>query len=170
MGLETEVKGMEGKVEKFDYRLEVCSVNSAEEKEKWIESISRYYDKIGRLPDATERRTEIVRFLEKGNVVVILLGEEIVALVNVYCNNYETLEGYMNNGEVVVEHRRRGLMRRIMQKTVDICMEKGFKSASLHVAEGNVGAETIFLQLGFKRTGKSKETVDGLLHEMKLTL
>lgn len=121
---------------------------------------------IGRVIGEEELKNGIHKFLEKGNVIAIVVKNEILALLNVYCNNIETSECYINNVEVKTVYRSMGLSKLLMIKALNVCKESGLKKVALHVAVDNYIAINLYEAYGFVKTNETKNIGDELLVKM----
>ena len=104
---------------------------------------------IGRELSDDELRVGIRKFLDYGNVIGVLNGEKLIAMMNLYCNNDETLEAYMNNVYVLDSYRGKGLSKKMMDIAISICKDKHFKKIKLHVAPDNVVAIQLYEKYDF---------------------
>ena len=101
-----------------------------------------------------------------GNIIVIQ-NPSIIAFLLLYCTRIDNLDAYICNVYVLEPYRGMGLSKKLLNKAVDVCKEKGFKSVSLHVSETNTEAIRIYEKFGFVRTGLYKMDIEGKQIEMK---
>lgn len=90
------------------------------------------------------------KIVNTGNVIAIIENERIIAFALLYCNHKETLDAYLCNVYVLELYRGIGLSVSLLEKAVDVCKNKGFKSISLHVGKGNFTAIHVYKKFGFK--------------------
>lgn len=126
----------------------------------------RHNREIGRSLTEDELVSGIRKFLEHGNVFAVIVDDRIIAMLNVYCNDFETGQAYINNVYVLPTYRGNHLARELMIRAIQYCQEHGFCAICLHVAENNVAAVTTYQKLGFIFTDNTK----GESREMRLTL
>ncbi|SKB36651.1 GNAT family N-acetyltransferase [Macellibacteroides fermentans] len=129
-----------------------------------------FYMHTGRQIAEEELLLGLQKFVDKGNVFAIFDEGKIIALLNVYCNNFETKIAYINNVEVLRSYRGKGLSKIIMNSALTYCTKQGFKTVTLHVAPSNIVAEKLYLSLGFEKTGVQKKQGEDLLNEYLLKL
>ncbi len=112
---------------------------------------------IGREIDKNELCEGIEKFINVGNVFCVLHQNEIIAFLNVYCNNEETKEAYINNVEVKRAYRGQGLSKLILEAAIELCRKNAFETIALHVAVDNDVAINLYKKYGFEETGNLKE-------------
>ena len=122
---------------------------------------------IGRNLSDEELRTGIRKFLEKGDVIGIVEKDRIVAMLVLYCNNYETLEAYICNVYVVNEYRGNNLSLQMVEKAVEICKDRRFRTIRLHVSESNIPAVKTYRKLGFAFSDGYRGTDREMVLELK---
>lgn len=113
-----------------------------------------------------ELENSIDKFLEYGNIVGIIIDKELVAMLNLYCNNHETKEAYICNVHVLNEYRRNGFAKKMLNYAYSICENNKFQKIMLHVAEDNVKAINLYLSEKFSFTGNNKKIGDEITMEM----
>lgn len=119
--------------------------------------VYKFYHTIGTRKTEEELTNSINKFLKYGNVIAIMDNNEILAMMNLYCNNIQTLEAYVCDVYVREEYRRQGLAKKMMNNAIKICSERNFKSLRLHVNKNNSPAITLYNSLGFKDTENTDE-------------
>ena len=134
-----------------------------------FEMLWKHNREIGRSLSDEDLKNGINKFLENGNSIAVLNGEHIIAYANLYCNNYETLEGYICNVYVLDEYRGCGLSNLLIEKAIEICEKNSFKSILLHVDEDNIPAISLYKKYGFHFTGKLNSNKENSV-EMKKVL
>ncbi len=102
-----------------------------------------------------------------GEVIGIVEENHIIAMLNLYCNNYETLSAYICNVYVLENYRGRNIAKKLIEKAIDICKFRNFKKINLHVAPDNIPAVKTYRNLGFDFTGNQNTVKD---YEMCLNL
>lgn len=101
------------------------------------------------------------KIINTGNIIAVLNDEKIIAFALLYCNHIDSLDAYLCNVYVLSEYRGRGLSLKLLKMASKICVEKGFKSISLHVDRSNERAINIYEKYGFKPT--DTELQDGMI-------
>lgn len=91
------------------------------------------------------------KIVNTGNIIAIVDRDRIIAFALLYCNYKDTLDAYICNIYVLERYRGIGLSVRLLEKAVDVCKDKGFKSISLHVNKNNFAAIHIYKRFGFKQ-------------------
>ena len=102
------------------------------------------------------------KFLDKGNVIAIVYDKMIIGMANLYCNNYDTKEAYLNNVELLKEYRGIGLSKLIVEKAICVAKDNNFLSIKLNVEESNLIAVNLYKKYGFIFTNNYKE-IDGVI-------
>ena len=90
------------------------------------------------------------KIINTGNVISVIDRDRIIAFALLYCNHIETLDAYICNVYVLSQYRGIGLSVKLLEKAVEICREKGFKSISLHVDKNNSTAIKVYVKFGFE--------------------
>lgn len=128
-----------------------------------------FYHNIG--TDKTEEnlKNSINKFIAYGDVIAVIDKDQMAAMLNLYCNNKETLEAYICDVYVCDEYRRKGLAKQMMLRAIEICRERNFKGIRLHVANDNIPAISLYKALGFVNTENTDERFNSL-QEMILNL
>ena len=72
-----------------------------------------------------------------GNMIGVIDNQRLAGFTLLYCNHADTLDAYICNVFVLNQYRGLGLSVKMLDKAVDICKSKGFKSVSLHVDSDN---------------------------------
>ena len=121
---------------------------------------------IGRHISDTELKVGMKKFIEKGNVITIIYDNQIIAMANLYCNNYETKEAYLNNVEVMKDYRGYGLSKLLIEKAFSIVKENNFNIIKLDVEEDNYVAVRLYEKYGFKFTDNYKQIGELTTREM----
>lgn len=125
---------------------------------------------IGIYKNDEDIEKSVKKFLKLGNVFGIIKDKKLISILNLYCNNTETLESYVCNVYVLKEHRRKGLAKKLMEKAIDFTVDNGFKKVALHVAKDNFSAIKLYEGLGFEYTGNTKIIEDEETVEMVKSL
>lgn len=112
---------------------------------------------IGRDLKEEELIAGVNKFLTKGEVLGFVENDHVLAMLNLYCYMYETLEAYICNVYVLEEYRGRHFAEKMMRKAIEICKNKRFKSIHLHVSESNAPAVALYKKLGFFFTDGYRE-------------
>lgn len=124
---------------------------------------------IGRELTDQELIIGIRKFLVNGDVLGIVENNHVIAMLNLYCNNYDTLQAYICNVYVLEQYRGNHLAERMMLDAITICKNRKFKSIHLHVAENNKPAVISYKKLGFEfadgKRGNDREMVLILKYE-----
>lgn len=90
------------------------------------------------------------KIINTGNLIAVIDRDRIIAFALLYCNHIETLDAYICNVYVLSQYRGIGLSVKLLEKAVEICREKGFKSMSLHVDRHNSTAIKVYEKFGFE--------------------
>ena len=153
-----------------DHKVSIADVKFVAERINDEEdTFNQLYDwnkKIGRNISDEELKIGIQKFIDKGNAIAIRNNSEVIAFLNVYCNDYETLNAYINNVEVYKSYRGLGLSKLLMEKAIELCVEKNFKTISLHVAKDNNAAIALYQKFGFKFVPSAEDNTQERLIEM----
>lgn len=134
--------------------------------ENAYEMLFDFNREIGIYKSDDDIEKSVKKFLELGNVLGIIMDNKLIAILNLYCNNYDTLESYVCNVYVLKEHRRKGLAKRLMDEAIMFTKNNGFKKVCLHVANDNFSAIKLYESLGFEYTGNEKVIGDETTVEM----
>lgn len=131
-----------------------------------FELLYSHSKEIGReLPDE-ELRAGLKKWIDIGNVLAMIVENRIVAMLNVYCNDEITKNGYINNVYVIPEYRGFKYASELVKSAITLCKGNNFKSISLHVAEDNLPAVSTYLKAGFDFTDNYHDDT----REMKLMI
>lgn len=135
--------------------MEIVRINDLENAEQLLLDHNR---EIGRTLTDAELTAGVRKFLANGEVLGYVRDGHIIGMLNLYCNNYETLEAYICNVYILEGFRGHHYARNLVSRAIEICKQKKFKSVRLHVAENNIPAVTVYENLGFSFTGEYKES------------
>lgn len=135
-----------------------------------LELLVEFNEKINRHMDKTDLIKGMQRFIDFGNVIAILYDNEIIGMINVYCNFHDSKEAYMNNLDIFPEYQGFGLSNLLMEKAFQVIKENGFQSVSLHVTQNNTKAITLHKKYGFVFSGEQKVVDNEVLLVMKRVL
>lgn len=135
-----------------------------------LDLLVRFNEKINRQIDKIDLIKGMQRFLDNGNVIAVMYDNEIIAMLNVYCNFHETKDAYINNVEVLPEYQGVGLSKLLMKKSFQVIKENAFQSVSLHVTQNNIKAVELYKKFDFAFTGDQKFENNNVLYEMKKVL
>ena len=135
-----------------------------------VQMLVTFYQKTGEYATVDKIKEVITKFLTYGNLYAVVQNGQILSLLNLYCNNYESLEAYICNVYTLPECRQRGYARQLMQQAINHSIEAGFNSICLHVAPDNTPAVCLYKALGFELTGETKEIEGKLTSEMRFSL
>ncbi|WP_350225026.1 GNAT family N-acetyltransferase [Aerococcus sp. UMB7834] len=130
----------------LDY-FEVVKINSFDNAYHLVWNFNK---KIGRQLSDKELKNGIIKFIENGNLLAVLDNNEIIALLNVYCNNNKTQEAYICNVYVLKEYRGIGIAKKLVNKAIELVKKNNFKKIVLHVDITNVKAIQLYEKLDFK--------------------
>ena len=144
--------------------MKLVRINDLDNAEKLL---YRHNREIGREISDEELNCGIKKFLEKGEVLGYIDKGKIVAMLNLYCNNHETLSAYICNVFVLKEYRGCRYSETLFEKAIAICKKNQFKNIRLHVSIDNHVAIHIYKKIGFNFTGEKNSVGD---YEMKLDL
>lgn len=87
------------------------------------------------------------------------LGENLIGLVAVYCNDPIRETAFISNVSVHAQHRGKGIARILMQLAIDHTRELGFKSVELDVNEQATIALSLYHRLGFDIVRSSRNSI-----------
>lgn len=132
-----------------------------------LDLLVRFNKKINRQIDKIDLIKGMQRFIDNGNVIAVMYDNEILAMLNVYCNFNETKDAYINNLEVLPEYQGIGLSKLLMEKSFQVIKENAFQSVSLHVTQSNIKAVELYKKFDFAFTGHQKFENNDVLYEMK---
>ena len=114
--------------------------------------------------------SDIVNIIDYSNKIYInaelfyyLYNKEIVALVACYLNNTDDYTGYITNVSVLIEHQKKGLSKKLLNKCIDYAKSKKFREIVLQVNTDNIIAKKIYSDIGFV-------TIAGVEDKMKYIL
>lgn len=110
------------------------------------------------------------KFIKHGNIIGYELNGKIIAMGNLYCNNYNDLVAYINNVEVLKEYRGCGLSNSIVKLAIEIAKKNKFKKIKLHVEKSNYAAIELYKKNGFRFTEKMKNIDKKITCEMILEI
>ncbi len=144
--------------------MEVIRINNLNNAEELLYDHNR---EIGRTMPENELRAGIQKFIKNGEILGYIVADRIIAMLNLYCNNYDTLSAYICNVYVLEEYRGKHYSENLLNKAVQICRERNFKNVCLHVSVENTPAVHIYKKMGFRFTGEKNSAND---YEMKLDL
>ena len=130
------------------------------------ELLYNHNKEIGRTLTDEELRNGIDKFLTFGNVLGFINNNRIVAMINLYCNNLETLNAYICNLYVLDDYRRKHLGKKLVDSAINIARKREFKNIYLHVFKNNHAAIKLYESFGFVFTGNTKD--DNLEMVLKL--
>lgn len=125
---------------------EVLRINDLENAEQLL---FEHNIEIGRDLERKELLNGIRKFLKNGEVLGFILNNHIIAMLNLYCNKMDTLEAYICNVYVLEEYRGMHLAEKMMNRAIEICRERKFRTIHLHVSEENIPAVALYKKLGF---------------------
>lgn len=144
--------------------MKIIRINDLGNAEKLLYEHNR---KIGRKLSDDELIVGVRKFIKNGEVLGIVENDHIIAMINLYCNNYETLSAYLCNVYVLEEYRGHHIAKRMIEHAISICRARDFKFIRLHVAPDNLPAVKTYSSLGFVFTGMQNDIHD---YEMCLDL
>ena len=111
-----------------------------------------YNKRIGCDLDNEHLNEWLYKILSVGDPLGIVINDEIIAFLMLYCNNEETLEAYICNVYVDSQYRGMKLSANLIDTAIRICRERNFKCINLDVAESNIPALKIYMSCGFVET------------------
>ena len=158
------------KINKENYSSSDCCAIEINALPNAYQLVWNHWKEIGRNLNDDEMNSGIKKFLNQGHLICVVNNNRILAFLNLYCNNYDSLEAYVCNIYVLEEFRRLGLFAVIFKKAISMCKDKGFRTLALHVREDNFRAVEIYKKNGFVFTGNKKVLEGGEMLEMVLNL
>lgn len=109
-----------------------------------LELMQQFHKEIGSYPSIEKNLNVCKKFLEYGEVIGIVEKDRIVAMANLYCNNYSTHIAYFNN---------------LFVKPVggiNLAKNRKFKILNLHIISDNYPALSLYQNFLFYDTGKQE--------------
>ena len=82
------------------------------------------------------------------------VGERLVGLVAIYCNNVGSTDAFISSVSVEAAHRGSGLGRAMLEAALQHARAAGFDNVSLKVNVEAVAARRAYTRLGFSETGR----------------
>ncbi|AEV29465.1 acetyltransferase [Sphaerochaeta pleomorpha str. Grapes] len=116
---------------------------------------------IGRVISEDDLVKGINKFLHLGDVIGVVENNRVLAMLNLYCNNFKTKEAYIGNVFVLPDYRRRGISHEMLLTAINICRSRHFSTIKLHVSPDNYRAIKLYTNFGFQFSGKVKQ-IDGI--------
>ena len=120
------------------------------------ELLYNHNKEIGRTLTDDELLKGIDKFLNFGDVLGFVDSNRIIAMVNLYCNDYETLNAYICNLYVLDDYRGKHYGKKLVDSAIAIARQRNFKNIFLHVYKDNIVAIELYKSLGFIFTGNTK--------------
>ena len=114
--------------------------------------IDKYCKDIGNSIPDEELDIWIKKIIRIGDPLGIIINDEIIAFLLLYCNKYDILEAYICNVYVKEGNRGRGLSKLLVNQAIRICHSRGFRTIKLDVAINNAPAIRVYSQCGFFET------------------
>lgn len=121
-----------------------------------LELMQQFHKEIGSYPSIEKNLNVCKKFLEYGEVIGIVEKDRIVAMANLYCNNYSTHIAYFNNLFVKEGYRKKGFAKEILQCAINIAKNRKFKVLNLHIISDNYPALSLYQNFLFYDTGKQE--------------
>lgn len=76
-------------------------------------------------------------------------ADTLVGLCACYMNNYETRTAYITHIAISPQYRGRGYGKQLLEKTIALAIEKGFRYLNLEVLKANVPALALYKSHNF---------------------
>ena len=135
-----------------------------------LELLVKFNEKINRHIDKIDLIKGMQRFIDSGNIIAVMYDNEIIAMLNIYCNFHEAKAAYINNVEVIREYQGIGLSNLLIDTAFKVIKENGFQSVNLHVSKNNAKAVGLYKKFGLTFSGDQKVVNNEVLYEMKRVL
>jgi ribosomal protein S18 acetylase RimI-like enzyme len=135
-----------------------CDYQNKHHCQKLIELIDHYMaDPMGASkPLSHDEHLNLISGLKNHTfsfVLFITFENNIVGLATCFIN-FSTFKAryYLNIHDLIIlpEYRGKGLGRKLLEKCIDISMERGYCKITLEVREDNKNAQLLYKDLGFK--------------------
>jgi ribosomal protein S18 acetylase RimI-like enzyme len=101
----------------------------------------------------------IAKLFEYSITIEAWVGEQLIALVAVYCNNYETREAYISSVIVSKDYQKYGIASNLLLSTMEYVKKRKFQSLALEVNKKNYPAYQLYLKLGFFELKEKENTI-----------
>ena len=88
-----------------------------------------------------------LKVLEKSDLIVYRESTQIIGLVVLYCNDYQTQRAYISLVAVHPEYRGRGIAKRMMNSAIQKAQRAGMSILGIHT--NNIVALNMYLSFGF---------------------
>ena len=124
--------------------MKIVRINDLNNAEELLYNHNR---EIGRTMPENELRAGIRKFIKNGEVLGYVTENGIIAMLNLYCNNYETLSAYICNVYVLKEYRGNHYSEDLLCEAIKICKQRKFENIRLHVSVENAPAVSIYKKL-----------------------
>jgi len=84
---------------------------------------------------------------------------EIIGLIAVYVNNFETLSAYISNVSVFIEYSGSGIAKELLNHCVVFCKNNGFVEIKLEVNKKNLRAIKFYEKNNFVKDEEKIDTI-----------
>ena len=81
--------------------------------------------------------------------VEVWLGNELIGLVAVYCNDVASGVAFISNVSVLPERQGQGLAAEMLRQCIEHCKAVGMRKLELHVDASNTAAVRLYERAGF---------------------
>jgi GNAT superfamily N-acetyltransferase len=146
----------------FDYRIRRATVDDAGVIARHRAAMffeMKYADEVESASIITASIPQLSEMIAKGDYSgwLVEIEEKVIAGGGVMMRRLLPRPGSLQGGEEAyimniyteLEHRRRGVARKIMETILEWCGERGFARVTLHPSDEG---ESLYLNLGFERT------------------
>ena len=120
------------------------------------ELLYNHNKEIGRTLSDEELLNGIDKFLKFGDVLGFVDDCHIIAMLNLYCNDYDTLNAYICNLYVLDAYGGKHYGKKLVKSAISIAKKRKFKNIFLHVNGNNTAAIELYKSFDFTFTGNKK--------------
>lgn len=103
------------------------------------------------------------KLFENAYLFIARMDREVVGLVAMYANNFDTKECYISS--VSVKICRKGIATNLLANAISFASQEGFKSILLEVDDVNTPAISLYEKLGFVKIGPKEKGISSLMRK-----
>ena len=101
-------------------------------------------------------RSEFEREIRENNMAIYYVAVEDGKVIGYAGMWHVVMEGHITNVGVLQEARRKGVGSMLMEKIIEVAVEKKMEGITLEVRMGNAPAQALYHKFGFKAEGIRK--------------